>query len=112
MQPMFESLLNLMKEPLRPERGVQTDNSILLIYPPERELDFREQLVDGVFPGAPGARDHGSTRWTSPASCSRGFSEDAVEALREGEFDDYEWMLHGLSQRVETSLRAPLRWHW
>ena len=50
MQPMFESLLNLMKEPLRPERGVQTDSSILLIYPPENELDFREQLVDICFP--------------------------------------------------------------
>ena len=107
MQPMFESLLRLMKEPLHPKRGVQTDDSILLIYPPERELDFREQLVDGCFPAldAQGSLFH--------ALDLTGFmfedlSEDAVKALQEEEFDDYEWMLHGLSQRVETSLRRRL----
>lgn len=104
MQPMFESLLNLMKEPLRPERGVQTDNSILLIYPPERELDFREQLVDTCFPAlkAQGSLFHALDL---TGFMFEDFSEDTVEALREEEFEDYEWMLHGLSQRVETSLR-------
>ena len=104
MQPMFESLLRLMKEPLHPERGVQTDDSILLIYPPERELDFREQLVDGCFPAldAQGSLFHALdlTGFMFEELC-----EDAVKALQEEEFDDYEWMLHGLSQRVETSLR-------
>ena len=107
MQPMFESLLTLMKEPLHPERGVQTDNSILLIYPPERELDFREQLVDSCFPAlqAQGSVFH--------ALDLTGFmfedlSEEAVKALQVEEFDDYEWMLHGLSQRVEVSLRRRL----
>ena len=107
MQPMFESLLKLMKEPLRPERGVQTDNSILLVYPPEKELDFREQLVDGVFPAlkAQGTRFHALDL---TGFLFEGLGEDAVEALQEDEFDDYEWMLHGLSQRVEISLRARL----
>ena len=31
--------------------AVMTDNSILLIYPPERELDFRETLFDRCLPG-------------------------------------------------------------
>ena len=107
MQPMFESLLRLMKEPLHPERGIQTDTSILLVYPPEKELDFREQLADGCFPAleAQGSRFH-SLDLTG--FLFEGLSEDAVEALAEEEFDDYEWMLHGLSQRVEASLRTRL----
>ena len=107
MQPMFESLLNLMKEPLRPERGVQTDSSILLTYPPEKELDFREQLVDTCFPAleAQGSRFHALDL---TGFLFESLGEDAVEALQEEEFDDYEWMLHGLSQRVEISLRTRL----
>ena len=107
MQPMFESLLKLMTAPLHPERGVRTDSSILLVYPPEKELDFREQLVDGCFPAleAQGSRFHALDL---TGFLFEGLGEDAVEALQEEEFDDYEWMLHGLSQRVETSLRARL----
>ena len=107
MRPMFESLLDLMKEPFHPERGVRTDSSILLVYPPEKELDFREQLVDVCFPAleAQGTRFHALDL---TGFLFDGLSEDAVEALQEEEFDDYEWMLHGLSQRVETSLRARL----
>ena len=107
MQSMFESLLKLLKEPLRPERAVRTDSSILLIYPPEKELDFREQLVDVCFPAlkAQGSRFHALDL---TGFLFEGLSEDAVETLQEEEFDDYEWMLHGLSQRVETSLRRRL----
>ena len=38
MQAGFNALRNLLKEPLRADGGVKTDNSILLVYPPEREL--------------------------------------------------------------------------
>ena len=108
MQPMFESLLKLMREPHRPERGVQTDSSILLIYPPEKELDFREQLVDVCFPAleAQGSRFH---TLDLTGFIFESLGEDAVEALQDEEFDDYEWMLHGLSQRVETSLRTRMQ---
>ena len=107
MQPMFETLLKLMKEPVRPDRGVKTDNSILLVYPPERELDFREQLVDGCFPALE-AQGTGFHPLDLTGFMFRGLSADAVESLREEEFDDYRWMLQGLSRRVETSLRARL----
>jgi len=107
MQPMFETLLKLMKEPVLPDRGVKTDNSILLIYPPEKELDFREQLVDGCFPAleAQGSQFH---PFDLTGFMFDGLSEDAVESLREDEFDDYRWMLQGLSKRVEASLHARL----
>jgi hypothetical protein len=41
MEQMFKALNELLKEPLRANGGIKTDNSILLIYPPEKELDFR-----------------------------------------------------------------------
>jgi hypothetical protein len=37
-----------------------------------------------------------------------GLSGDAVASLQEEEFDDYRWMLQGLSKRVEASLQAHL----
>ena len=56
MQGLFTDLLERLEKPLRPDRGVRTDDSILLIYPPERELDFREQLVDAFLPHLQAAR--------------------------------------------------------
>ena len=50
MQAFFSALLELIKEPLSPNGGVKTDSSILLIYPPEKELDFREYLIDTFVP--------------------------------------------------------------
>ncbi|MCY4669277.1 MAG: hypothetical protein OXC29_15000 [Rhodococcus sp.] len=99
-------MLTLMKGAFI-RRGIRTDSSILLVYPPEKELDFREQLLDGCFPAleTQGTRVHALDL---TGVLFEGLSEDAVEALREEEFDDYEWMLHGLSRRVEISLRARL----
>ena len=107
MQPMFETLLKLMKEPLQPERGVKTDSSILLVYPPEKELDFREQLVDGCFPAL---EAQGSKFQALDLSgfMFDGLTEEAVEALQEEEFDDYRWTLQGLSRRVEGLLKVRL----
>ncbi|MBI2568434.1 MAG: hypothetical protein HYV63_15545 [Candidatus Schekmanbacteria bacterium] len=108
MQPMFEALLELLKEPVRLDRGVKTDNSILLVYPPEKELDFREQLVDGCFPAleAQGSQFHALDL---TGFMFDGLSDDAVASLREEELDDYRWMLQGLSKRVEASLKAHLK---
>ena len=105
MQPMFETLLKLMKEPVRPDRGVKTDNSILLVYPPEKEIDFREQLIDGCFPAleAQGSQFHALDL---TGFMFDGLGDDAVASLQEEEFDDYRWMLQGLSKRVEASLQA------
>lgn len=105
MQPMFETLLKLMEDPVRPDRGVKTDNSVLLVYPPEKELDFHEQLVDGFFPAleAQGSKFH-------PLDLTGfmfdGLSANAIESLQEEEFDDYRWMLQGLSKRAESSLQT------
>lgn len=107
MQQMFETLLRFMQEPVRPDRGIKTDSSILLVYPPQKELDFREQLVDRCFPAL---KAQGSQ--FSPLDLAGfmfdGLSTDAIESLQEEEFDDYHWMLQGLSRRVEASLQKRL----
>lgn len=46
MKTKFAALLELIQEPLRSGGGGKTDHSILLVYPPEKELDFREYLLD------------------------------------------------------------------
>jgi hypothetical protein len=50
MESMFRGLMELIKAPIRHDRGIKTDNSILLVYPPDRELDFREYLLDTFVP--------------------------------------------------------------
>jgi len=105
MQPMFDALLKLMKERVPPDRGVKTDNSILLIYPPEKELDFRDQLLD-IFVPALQAQGIRFELVDLTGFIFHGLGEEEVQALQEDEFDDYRWMLQGLSRRVEASLHA------
>jgi hypothetical protein len=104
---MFETLLKIMKEPFRADRGVKTDNSILLIYPPDKELDFRDHLLDGFLPAL---EAQGSTFASLDLTnfMFHGLSDEEVETLKEDEFDDYRWMIQGLSKRVEASLQGRL----
>lgn len=107
MQPMFEALLKLMTEPLRLDRGIKTDNSILLIYPPEKELGFREQLLDTLVPALQ-AQGAPFELLDLTGFMFAGLAEEDIEALRQDEFDDYRWMLQGLSRRVESALQERL----
>lgn len=107
MENMFAALMGLIKAPLQLDRGVKTDNSILLIYSPDRELDFREYLLDIFVPEleAKGVPFHLlDLTWFLFTE----LSEEQVEALQEDEFDDYRWMRQGLSKRVEAALYTRL----
>ena len=103
MQGLFTDLLERLEKPLRPDRGVRTDGSILLIYPPERELDFREQLVDAFLPRLEAAQIP-FTHLDLTGFLFHDLDPDDVEQLQEDEFDDYRWMRQGLSQHVEAAL--------
>ncbi len=103
MQGLFTDLLERLEKPLRPDRGVRTDDSILLIYPPERELDFREQLVDAFLPRLEAAQIP-FTHLDLTGFLFHDLDPDDVEQLQEDEFDDYRWMRQGLSQHVEAAL--------
>ena len=103
MQSLFAALFELIKEPPRIDRGVKTDNSILLIYPPDKEPDFREHLLDSFIPHLQ-AKKVPFTHLDLTGFLFRDLAESDVEDLQEDEFDDYRWMQQGLSKRVEAAL--------
>jgi len=107
MDSMFAALLALLSTPSRPERGVAIDNSVLLVYPPERELDFREYLLDRFKPVLDARRIPHRLLDLSTFLFSR-LTNDQVEALCDDEFDNYCWMCRGLSDHVAKSLTARL----
>jgi hypothetical protein len=104
VQTFFSELLELIKEPLRPNGGVKTDSSILLIYPPEKELDFREYLID-TFAEQLKAQGVPFRVLDLTGFLFEGLDEETIRNLEEDEFDDYRWMRQGLSTRAEASLR-------
>ena len=103
MQGLFADLLERLKQPLDPDHGLRTDDSILLIYPPKKELDFREQLVGSFLPHLQAARIP-FTHLDLTGFLFHDLDPADVELLQEDEFDDYRWMQQGLSQRVEAAL--------
>jgi len=105
MESMFAALLEILKAPLRPDRGVKIDSSILLIYPPDRELDFREYLLDTFVPELD-AKDVSYRLLDLTGFLFSGLTEEQIESLQEDEFDDYRWMQQGLSKRAEVCPRA------
>jgi len=104
MQAFFSALLDLICEPLRPNGGVKTDSSILLIYPPENELDFREYLIDTFVPELK-ARGVPFRLLDLTGFLFEGHSEETLLHLQQDEFDDYRWMKQGFSRSVEAALR-------
>ena len=107
MEAFFAALFELIKQPLRANGGVKTDNSILLIYPPEKELDFREYLIDKFIPSIE-AQKIPYRFLDLTGFLFAGLSGETVESLQEDEFDDYTWMQKGLSKRVEAALQDRL----
>ena len=107
MQSMFASLFELIKESPRTDRGIKTDSSILLIYPPDKESDFREYLLDSFIPHLR-AQKVPFTHLDLTGFLFRDLDESEIGDLQEDEFDDYRWMRQGLSQRVEAALQRRL----
>jgi len=87
---------------------VTTDDSVLLIYPPDKELDFREQLIDQFVPAAQ-AQGLPIQLLDLAGFGFEGLSEDEVESLSEDEFEDYRWARQSLAQRMELSLQSRLK---
>ncbi len=104
---MFKALLELIKEPIRPNGGIKTDNSILLVYPPDKELDFREYLLDTFVPAIEAQRIAYRLLDLTGFLFEK-MDDNAVASLQEDEIEDYRWMQQGLSKRVESSLHARL----
>ena len=107
MESMFRGLMELIKAPIRHDRGIRTDNSILLVYPPDRELDFREYLLD-IFVPELDARSIQYRLLDLTCFLFTDLSKEQIQILQEEEFDDYRWMYQGLSKRTEASLQLRL----
>ena len=107
MESMFSTLLALLKVPLKPERGVKIDNSVLLIYPPEKELEFREHFLDTFVPALQATAAHFKLLDLT-GFLFAGLGDEEVKTLQEDEFEDYRWMQQGLSKRAEAALHAHL----
>jgi hypothetical protein len=107
MQPVFETLLRLLGE-TSSGPAVTTDDSVLLIYPPDKELDFREQLVDQFVPIAQ-AKGLSIQLLDLTGFGFESLSDDEVESLSEDEFEDYSWARQSLAQRMELSLQSRLK---
>jgi len=105
MQAAFNTLRDLLREPLSADGGVKTDSSILLVYAPEKELDFREYLLDKFVPQID-AMGHPYRLLDLSGFLFTDFDQETVDELCEDEFDDYRWMRQGLASRVEQSLGA------
>jgi len=108
MEPMFSALLELLKTPLLIDRGVKTDRSVLLVYPPKRELDFREYLLDTFLPELD-AKGVPYRVVDLSGFMFSGLNEELIDALQEEEFEDCRWMKQGLSKRLEATLQQRLR---
>lgn len=107
MQPMFDTLLRLLGD-AGPQSSVSTDDSILLIYPPERELDFREQLLD-EFCARAEARGTAVRLLDLSGFGFADLTPDELDSLCEDEFDDFRWAQQSLAQRFEQLLETRLR---
>jgi hypothetical protein len=83
---------------------VKTDSSILLIYPPDKEMDFREYLIDTFVPQLK-AESVPFRLLDLTGFLFEGLGEETLQNLQEDEFDDYRWMKQGLSTTVESTLR-------
>lgn len=99
----FLALRELLREPLREEGSVKTDNSILLVYPQAEELNFREQLLDSFVPQLQ-AMGHSYRLLDLSRFLFDAYDEATIEDLCEDEFDDFHWLLQGLASRVEQTL--------
>ena len=107
MNSMFDSLYDLLRAPLNPVGGIKTDNSIFLIYPPEKELDFKEDLLDGFFPLLT-SKGVSFRQFDLADFLFTAMDEKSLENLQEDEFDEYHWMKQGLSKRIEQALQNRL----
>ena len=83
--------------------AVTIDNSLLLIYPPEQELDFREMIFDRCLPSL---KSGGVPYEVLDLShfIFECFGAEELDDLEQDEFRNYRLMSQGLSKRAEASL--------
>jgi hypothetical protein len=103
MDKQFEALFGMLKQPLKHGGGIKTDNSIRMVYPPEKELDFRERLLDTFVPMLE-SEGIDFRLLDLTGFLFEAIDENEVPSFQEDEFENYRLMKQGLSKRLETRL--------
>ena len=102
---MNDALKAILQAAAQPFNGaaVITDNSFLLIYPPEQELDFADMLSDRCLPALKSSEIPFEVLNLSGFlfSC---FSREELDDLECDEFRNYRLMRQGLAARIEKRL--------
>ncbi len=108
MQEKFKSLLAILGKPVQVEQGVATDNSILVVYPPNEELNFCEHLLDKFIPELQ-AKDINFELLNLEGFLFEAVDTGTIEDVQEEEFEDYKWAKQGLAKRAEVTLVRQIR---
>lgn len=104
MKKQFDALFDLIKKPINTKGGIKTDNSIRFVYPPDRELDFRDYLLDTFVPLLE-AKKIPHRLLDLRSFLFESIDAESIQVLEEDEFEDYGWMKQGLSKRIESKLQ-------
>lgn len=107
MQDALTAIVQAAAEPFN-KASVTTDNSYLLIHPPERGLDFHEMIRDRCLPDL-ASRSVPYQILDLSGFLFSCFSDEDLEELQTEEFEDYCWMRQALSSRAEKTLETRIR---
>ncbi|MCX6877104.1 MAG: hypothetical protein NTW21_25335 [Verrucomicrobia bacterium] len=107
MQDALTAIVQAAAEPFN-KAAVTTDNSYLLIHPPERGLDFTDMILDQCLPDLASRNTPYQILDLSGFlfSC---FSDEELKNLESDEFRNYRLMRQGLSGRAEKRLETRIR---
>lgn len=107
MRDALTTIVQAAAEPFN-RAAVTTDNSFLLIHPPERGLDFADLILDQCLPDL-ARRDIPYQMLDLSGFLFTCFSDEEIKDLESDEFRNYKLMRQGLSGRVEKRLEARIR---
>lgn len=107
MEDALQAILTAARQPFQ-QAAVLTDSSFLLIYPPERELDFRDAIQDRCYPElrASGVACEQLDLSNFLFSC---FNPKELVDLADDEFRNYRLARQSLAARAERLLITRLR---
>lgn len=107
MDNALQAITQAARQPFN-EAAVTTDNSFLLIYAPEMELEVRDMLVDRCLPALKSA-GVAHTVLDLEGFLFSCFNAEELSDLEADEFRNYKLMRQGLAARAEKQLISRLQ---
>jgi hypothetical protein len=107
MRDALTTIVQAATEPFN-RAAVTTDNSYLLIHPPERGLDFTDMILDQCLPDL-ASRSIPFQILDLSGFLFSCFTDEEIRDLESDEFRNYKLMRQGLSGRAEKHLEKRIR---